>query len=233
MPITKATASSIAPAAKGDLVVGSATNDAAVLAVGSANQVLTVDSSTATGLKWATASAGGMTLIQETSASAVTSLSISSIPSTYKHLMLIWSTIYHSNADSSFGLRFNNDSGAKYNWQRIGASDTTLNVNYTAGTGVSQSGYEPFGFQTNAGTNELEKMAKGILNIYNYADAGSTKFFIGSWNYWQSGGPQRNTPFIAGNFTGAAITSLDIFRSTGTGTFTTAVSNTIKLYGVS
>ena len=56
MPITKATASSIAPAAKGDLVVGSATNDASVLAVGSANQVLTVDSSTATGLKWAAAS---------------------------------------------------------------------------------------------------------------------------------------------------------------------------------
>jgi hypothetical protein len=53
MPITKATASSIAPAAKGDLVVGSATNDASVLAVGSANQVLTVDSSTSTGLKWA------------------------------------------------------------------------------------------------------------------------------------------------------------------------------------
>ena len=62
MPITKATASSIAPAAKGDLVVGSATNDASVLAVGSANQVLTVDSSTATGLKWAAAAGGGKVL---------------------------------------------------------------------------------------------------------------------------------------------------------------------------
>jgi hypothetical protein len=58
MAITKATASSIAPAAKGDLVVGSGTNDAAVLAVGSANQVLTVDSSTGTGLKWATPAGG-------------------------------------------------------------------------------------------------------------------------------------------------------------------------------
>ena len=59
MPITKATASSIAPAAKGDLVVGSATNDAAVLGVGSNDQVLTADSSTATGLKWAAAGGGG------------------------------------------------------------------------------------------------------------------------------------------------------------------------------
>jgi len=55
MPITKASSSAVAPATKGDLVVGSATNDSGVLAVGSASQVLTVDSSTPTGLKWATA----------------------------------------------------------------------------------------------------------------------------------------------------------------------------------
>jgi hypothetical protein len=55
MPITKATSNAVAPAAKGDLVVGNATNDSGVLAVGTANQVLTVDSSTATGLKWGSA----------------------------------------------------------------------------------------------------------------------------------------------------------------------------------
>lgn len=60
MPITKASSSAVAPAAKGDLVVGNATNDSGILAVGSASQVLTVDSSTATGLKWATP-AGGST----------------------------------------------------------------------------------------------------------------------------------------------------------------------------
>ena len=59
MAISKATASSVAPAAKGDLVVGSGTNDAAVLAAGSANQVLTVDSSTTTGLKWQAPASSG------------------------------------------------------------------------------------------------------------------------------------------------------------------------------
>jgi len=53
MAITKATGASVAPAAKGDLVVGSATNDAAVLSVGTNDYVLTADSTTTTGLKWA------------------------------------------------------------------------------------------------------------------------------------------------------------------------------------
>jgi hypothetical protein len=44
--------------AKGDLIVATAADTPAVLTVGSANQVLTVDSSTATGLKWATPAAG-------------------------------------------------------------------------------------------------------------------------------------------------------------------------------
>ena len=53
MAITKATASSIAPAAKGDLVVGSATNDAGVLAVGTNTHILVADSAETLGMKWA------------------------------------------------------------------------------------------------------------------------------------------------------------------------------------
>lgn len=62
MAITKATASSVAPAAKGDLVVGSGTNDAAVLAVGTNDYVLTADSSATNGVKWAAPAGGGKVL---------------------------------------------------------------------------------------------------------------------------------------------------------------------------
>lgn len=48
----------LATTAKGDLVAGSGASTAAVLTVGSNDTVLTADSSTATGLKWATPSAG-------------------------------------------------------------------------------------------------------------------------------------------------------------------------------
>lgn len=44
--------------AKGDLLVGVAADSVSRLAVGSNDQVLTADSTTATGLKWATASSG-------------------------------------------------------------------------------------------------------------------------------------------------------------------------------
>ena len=60
MAITKATASSIAPAAKGDLVVGSATNDAGVLAVGTNTHILVADSTETLGMKWAAPASGSL-----------------------------------------------------------------------------------------------------------------------------------------------------------------------------
>jgi trimeric autotransporter adhesin len=118
MAITKATASSIAPAAKGDLVAGSATNDAAVLAVGADDTVLTADSSEATGLKWAAASGGGMTLLSTTATTSGASVTISGISGSYKNLLVIGTGITSSNnTDSSF--RFNSNTSSVYSAYNI------------------------------------------------------------------------------------------------------------------
>ena len=88
MAITKATASSIAPAAKGDLVVGSATNDAAVLAVGANGTTLVADSAEATGLKWATPASGALTLINTITLSGSTTNVDNVFSSTYDNYLI-------------------------------------------------------------------------------------------------------------------------------------------------
>lgn len=66
--MTKARSNATAPNAKGTLVVGNGTDASTTLAVAStAGYVLTVDSAEATGLKWATPSAGALTLITQAS----------------------------------------------------------------------------------------------------------------------------------------------------------------------
>ena len=98
--------------AKGDLIVATAADTPARLAVGSANQVLTVDSSTATGLKWAAAAGGKVLQVvsatyateanNSTSTYADTGLTASITPSATasKVLILVSSgSIYRSNAN--------------------------------------------------------------------------------------------------------------------------------------
>ena len=52
MAITKASSNAVAPAAKGDLIAGTTTNDSGVLAVGNNGETLVADSSATTGLRY-------------------------------------------------------------------------------------------------------------------------------------------------------------------------------------
>jgi len=93
--------------AKGDIIAATAADTVSRLAVGANNTVLTADSTTATGLKWATPSGNtGLSLISTASFSAVSSVSLAtdSFTTTYDNYKLIIN-ISTSSASAYLGAR--------------------------------------------------------------------------------------------------------------------------------
>ena len=117
--------------AKGDIIAATAADTVARLAVGSNDTVLTADSSTATGLKWATPSSGGMTLISTTTLTG-SSVTISSIPSTYYNLQLVIRDFLPATDSRTLQMRFNGVTSASYNYEATTTSSTALTWDYSS-----------------------------------------------------------------------------------------------------
>ena len=207
---------------KGDLYTFS-TSDAR-LGVGSNNTVLTADSAEATGLKWAAAAGGGMTLIQEQTASASSSINFTSIAGTYKQLLLVVSGIYHSGAGSQFSIRFNNSSVAEYTCSGEGTNGTL------AGTYSRIVAPQPYLGEDVTSTTP-DDTVKASLLIDNYASSTKFKYFQGSTSFNFGGDQFHNVNGFWGNT--AAITSVDIVRLSGAATITNLANTSIRLYGIS
>jgi hypothetical protein len=214
MAITKATASSIAPAAKGDLVAGTATNDAAVLAVGANDTVLTADSAEATGLKWAAIAAGGMTSIASGNFSgAGSSLSITGIPSGYVNLYLVCSNFNTTGGAGSILIRFNSDTGGNYANHNLKSGNLTEYVN----------GNE-FNLNQDHTTTSNARFALNVL-VSNYAD--TTAYKQVSAQFFKGDATGDFSSGFGGWIDTNAITSIQIGTSGGT-----YAGGTYNLYGV-
>jgi hypothetical protein len=199
--------------AKGDIIAATAADTVARLAVGANDTVLTADSTAATGLKWATPAAGGMTLLSTTTLSGAT-VNISGISGSYKTLVAFIYGVTNATNNGTFRIAPN------------GSTDITsshYNTTATAWT-VDQTNYL---FLSN-GLNPTRTDANNgyCLTIDNYASTTARKTFdlragyvSSSINYANS-----NKGLI---YTTDAITSL-LFSNSG-GNLSTG---TVELYGV-
>ena len=206
-------------AAKGDLVAGTANDAYAALTVGANNTVLTADSSTATGLKWSTPDSGSMTLINTggTTLSGA-SVTISSIPTTYKDLHLVIRGVRPATDGTDVLMRWNGDSATRY--VRINGFTSVGSQNFSTAWGSLKI---------------VDDMDNGTdtglvwVHIQDYANATTWKSF---WGY--SAVSDHTTPanldfnFYAGTYNQTpAITSITLLPGSGNWT-----SGTAYLYGV-
>lgn len=206
--------------ASGDIVVGTGSGTYDNLPIGTTGQVLTADTTVSPyKVKWATpSSGGGMTLINTGGTALSGNTTVSSIPNTYKHLLI---TVHDAQANAggnNLQLRMNGDTGSvyRYNWIRnIGttlAGDSGTTTALQIASRVQASG----GF-----TDGLD----AYIWIYNYTN---TDYVFASWGSTANdgGGIVFNTGTGKYDCT-AAISSITVVCAD------TLDGGTVYVYGVS
>jgi hypothetical protein len=201
--------------AKGDLIAATASDTVARLAVGANDTVLMADSTAATGLKWGTIAAGGMTQLATGSLSG-SSVSITSISGSYKNLYLLCTGVSVSTG-AYVQITLNSDSG--------------MQSNGFDGQAIMRSYYSyirPIGAGART-LNPANAQSTFWVTIYDYARTGTQRSFSTQAAYKDENIGDSST-FFAGTWqnTANAVTSIQLELSAGTydaGTYT--------LYGVS
>ena len=204
----------------GDLAYRSSTaNVKTRLGLGTAGQVLRVNSG-ANAPEWATpAAGGGMTLINSGGTTLTgASVTIGSIPATYKNLVVFVRNFRPANDGDDLLMRFNGDSGASRYFSTGNNTEGNGAFNAAQITGIS---------------NQVDNGASSgfaALTIYDYTNTTTYKTGIGdaiNTNYADLAEVKSWRRFYAYNQTGA-ISSLVFFATTGNFT-----SGDVFVYGVS
>lgn len=199
----------------GDILYGTAADTVARLGIGTANQVLTVNSG-ATAPEWKTPSAGGMTVIAgPTSFDTSSQVNISSIPGTYKDLRLVIRQPANATDNERISMRFNNDS-----------TSNRYALSFNGGDN-QQFGNQNFFAIPQADNTVIQGIA--VFELFDYANTTTFKLCRKSCmtnNATTTTNFNMFVEFSAYNQTGA-ITEINLFTQAGN------IKGTYILYGVS
>jgi len=209
--------------AKGDLISATAADTPVRLAVGTNGQVLSADSTTATGLNWVSAP-GSMTLLDtKVLNNTVTNYTFTSIAGTYKKLVIVGVGLQSaSTGNDYFKIQLNSDTGNNYIYGIHSKQNSTF---YAEGSNTTNSIRSGFHFAQNADSTRYS----GIVTIEIPEYAGSDyKQMTGVWGSG-SGGVTWTGMFSGGWNNTSAITSIKL----ESGDAVNLKAGTIRLYGVS
>lgn len=220
--------------AKGDLIAATAADTPARLAVGTNGQILTADSTASTGLAWATpAAAGGMTLISTTNVSGASSFSLTSIPGTYKELLMVWRNFYSTVGFERGYITLNNSSTASHYFVSCTSHFTPqpdnfiprLNNGATASLVGSLDTHNSMWQQFGGSSSDTNAAGRGWLRLIDYTNTEYLQFVGNSTGQDTGGSTSYN--FGGGRFdtNGSALSRIDV-------SFTRNVTGTVYLYGV-
>jgi hypothetical protein len=200
----------------GDLLYGTAADTMARLGIGTAGQVLKVNSG-ATAPEWGSASGGGGMTLLETLTLSGSSTTSSSIAGTYKHLLLVFKNIYASTG-TDMTLRFNGDSGTNYLSGRVMLTNSTVSARFNAPES------KVYLIDADTQTGALQKTT-GAIWVYRYADTDQT-FFAGNL-MMQTASDRRSFRPDGIYDQSAAISTVTIGLDSGTFS-----AGTLYIYGV-
>lgn len=194
--------------AKGDLIAATAADTLARLAVGANDTILTADSSTATGLKWAApAGSGANWSLLNAGGTALTgaqTVTISGISGKNQILVLVDQASSASGA-SSISVRINGDTASNY--YRYGASIANAGIGIRAGAGSSIE----IGLMSSNAASRVCGYA-----LITGANASGVKQFTSAGSASTDGSSDMQGYILGGYYdSSSTISSISIFSNTG------------------